>query len=31
MTQLIALISIVGLSYWIAKFIVEVIQGKYRG
>jgi hypothetical protein len=31
MTQLIALVSIIGISYWIAKFIVEVIQGKYRG
>ena len=31
MTQLVALVSIIGLSYWIAKFIVEVLQGKYRG
>ena len=31
MTQLIALASIIGMSYWIAKFIVEVLQGKYRG
>jgi len=31
MTQLIALASIIGMSYWIAKFIVEVIQGKYKG
>ena len=31
MTQLVALISIIGLSYWIAKFIVDVIRGKYRG
>ena len=31
MAQLITLISIIGLSYWIAKFIVEIIQGKYRG
>ncbi len=30
MSQLIALISVIGLSYWIAKFIVGVIQGKYR-
>ena len=31
MTQLVALASIIGLSYWIAKFVVEVLQGKYRG
>jgi len=31
MTQVITLASIIGISYWIAKFIVEVIQGKYRG
>jgi len=31
MTQVIALASIIGMSYWIAKFIVEVLQGKYRG
>jgi hypothetical protein len=31
MTQLIALTSVIGMSYWIAKFIVEVLQGKYRG
>jgi hypothetical protein len=31
MTQLVALVSIIGLSYWIAKFVVEVLQGKYRG
>jgi hypothetical protein len=31
MAQLIALVSIIGLSYWIAKFVVEVLQGKYRG
>jgi hypothetical protein len=31
MTQLVALASVIGMSYWIAKFIVEVIQGKYKG
>ena len=31
MAHLIALASIIGLSYWIAKFVVEVLQGKYRG
>ena len=31
MAQLIALVSIIGLSYWVAKFVVEVLQGKYRG
>jgi len=31
MTHLIALISIIGLSYWVAKFIVEALPGKYRG
>ena len=31
MAQLIAVVSIIGLSYWIAKFVVEVLQGKYRG
>ena len=31
MTQLVALVSIIGLSYWIAKFVVEVLQGKYKG
>lgn len=31
MTQLVVLVSIIGLSYWIAKFVVEVLQGKYRG
>ena len=31
MTQLVALVSIIGLSYWVAKFAVEVLQGKYRG
>jgi len=30
MTQLIALISIIGMSYLIAKFIVDVFRGKYR-
>lgn len=30
MAHLIALVSIIGLSYWIAKFIAEVLQGKYR-
>jgi len=31
MTQLIALASIIGMSYFIAKFVVEILQGKYRG
>jgi hypothetical protein len=30
MTQLIALVSVIGLAYFIARFIVDVIRGKYR-
>ena len=30
MTQLVTLFSVVGMSYLIAKFVVEVLQGKYR-
>ena len=31
MTQLIALGSVVGMSYLIAKFIVDLARGKFRG
>ena len=31
MGQVITLISVVGMSYLIAKFLVDVIRGKYRG
>jgi len=31
MTQLITLVAVVGMAYLIAKFIVGVIRGKYRG
>jgi hypothetical protein len=30
MTQLIALVSVIGMSYFIAKFVVDVFRGKYR-
>ena len=30
MSQLIALASVIGLAYFIARFIVDVIRGKYR-
>jgi len=30
MGQLISLAAIVGMSYMLAKFIVDVIRGKYR-
>ena len=30
MTQLIALVSVIGLAYFIARFVVDVIRGKYR-
>jgi len=30
MTQLIALASVIGMSYFIAKFVVDVFRGKYR-
>ena len=30
MTQLIALTSVIGISYLLAKFIVDLIRGKYR-
>jgi hypothetical protein len=30
MTQLIVLMSVVGISYLAAKFIVDVIRGKFR-
>ena len=30
MTQLIALVFSIGLAYFVAKFIVDVIRGKYR-
>jgi hypothetical protein len=30
MTQLIALISVIGMSYLLAKFIVDIIRGKFR-
>lgn len=30
MAQLITLVSVIGLAYFIARFIVDVIRGKYR-
>jgi len=30
MTQVITLISVVGMSYLVAKFVVDVFRGKYR-
>jgi hypothetical protein len=31
MTQAITLISVVGMAYLVAKFIVDLIRGKFRG
>jgi len=31
MTQVITLISVVGMSYLVAKFIVDLLRGKFRG